>query len=111
MRPTIAIAVTALLLLVAGCGDDSTVESSEPQPAAETATVHHIHGLGVGAESAELFVATHSGLFVAGDGEQQLRQVGDSEQDIMGFSVVGPTTSSAQGTPTPATPARRPTSA
>jgi hypothetical protein len=101
MRPTIAIALTALVFLVAGCGDDSTVESSEPQSAAETATVHHIHGLGVGPESADLYVATHSGLFVADDGEQQLRQVGDSEQDIMGFSVVGPNRFIGSGHPDP----------
>jgi hypothetical protein len=91
----------ALLLVVAGCGDDSTVESSESRPDAETATVHHIHGLGVGPDSGELYVATHSGLFVAGDGEQQLRQVGDSQQDIMGFSVVGPDRFIGSGHPDP----------
>jgi hypothetical protein len=101
MRPTIAIAVTALLLLLAGCADDSTVESSEPQPAAETATVHHIHGLGVGPESGDLYVATHSGLFLAAEGEQQLRQVGDTEQDIMGFSIVGPDRFIGSGHPDP----------
>src|SRR5919106_1264098 len=101
MRPTIAIAATALLLLVAGCGDDSTVESSEPQPAADTATVHHIHGLGVEPDSAELYIATHSGLFMAADGEQQMRQVGDSEQDIMGFSVDGPDRFIGSGHPEP----------
>jgi hypothetical protein len=100
MRPTTAIAAAALLLLVAGCGDDSTVES-EPQPAAETATVHHIHGLGVGPKNGDLYVATHSGLFVAAKGEQQLRQVGDSEQDIMGFSVVGPDHFIGSGHPDP----------
>jgi hypothetical protein len=101
MRPTIAIAVTAFILVVASCGDDSTVESSGPQPAAETATVHHIHGLGVGPKSGDLYVATHSGLFVAADGEQQLRQVGDSEQDIMGFSVAGPDRFIGSGHPAP----------
>jgi hypothetical protein len=101
MRPTIAIAATALLLLVAGCGDDSTGESPESEPAAETATVHHIHGLGIGPENGDLYVATHSGLFIAGDGEQQLRQVGDSAQDIMGFSVVGPDRFIGSGHPDP----------
>jgi hypothetical protein len=101
MRPTIAIAATALLLLVAACGDDSTVESSKPQPATEAATVHHIHGLGVGPQSGELYVATHSGLFVARDGQQQLRRIGDSEQDIMGFSVVGPDHFFGSGHPEP----------
>jgi hypothetical protein len=101
MRPTIAIAATALLLLVAACGDESTVESSEPRSTAETANVHHIHGLGVGPRSGDLYVATHSGLFVAADGEQQLRRVGDSEQDIMGFSVVGPDRFIGSGHPDP----------
>jgi photosystem II stability/assembly factor-like uncharacterized protein len=99
MRPTIAIAATAASLLVAGCGDP-TVES-DPQPAADTATVHHIHGLGVTPDSGDLYVATHSGLFVAADGEQQLRQVGDSEQDIMGFSVVGQDRFIGSGHPDP----------
>jgi hypothetical protein len=101
MRPTIAIAATALLVLITGCGDDSTVEPPESQPAAETAAVHHIHGLGVGPESGDLYVATHSGLFMAGEGEQQLRQVGDSEQDIMGFSVDGPDRFIGSGHPDP----------
>jgi photosystem II stability/assembly factor-like uncharacterized protein len=101
MRPTIMAAAATLVLLVAGCGDDSTVESSEPQPPAETAAVHHIHGLGVEPESGTLYVATHSGLFVAGNGEQQLRQVGDSKQDIMGFSVVGSDRFIGSGHPDP----------
>jgi hypothetical protein len=101
MRPTIAIAATALALLVTACGDDSTVESSEQQPAAETASVHHIHGLGVDPADGALYVATHTGLFVAGDGEQQLQGVGDSEQDIMGFSVVGPDRFIGSGHPDP----------
>jgi hypothetical protein len=101
MRPTIAIVATALLLLVAACGDDSAVESSEPQPATEAATVHHIHGLGVGPQSGELYVATHSGLFVARDGQQQMRRIGDSAQDIMGFSVVAADRFIGSGHPDP----------
>ncbi len=102
MRPTIAIASTALLLLLlAACGDESTVESSEPRSTPETANVHHIHGLGVGSRSGDLYVATHSGLFVAAEGEQQLQRVGDSEQDIMGFSVVGPDHFIGSGHPAP----------
>jgi hypothetical protein len=100
MRPTIAIAATALFL-VAGCGDDPTVAPSDPQPTTEPAAVHHIHGLGVGPASGDLYVATHSGLFLAGDGEQRLRRVGDSAQDIMGFSVVGPDRFIGSGHPDP----------
>jgi hypothetical protein len=104
MRPTIAIAATALLVVVAACGDEPTVQPSERQPVQETATVHHIHGLGVGPENGELYVATHTGLFVAEDGKRQMRRVGDSEQDIMGFSVVGPDRFVGSGHPDPNDP-------
>jgi photosystem II stability/assembly factor-like uncharacterized protein len=76
-----------LLLAVAACGDDPVVQPTEPEPAGETESVHHIHGLGVGPRDGALYVATHTGLFKAADGQQELRRVGDSAQDIMGFSV------------------------
>ena len=101
MRSTITIVGMALVLFVGACGDDSTIQSSEQQPAAETASVHHIHGLGVGSASGDLYVATHTGLFVAADGQQQMRRIGDSEQDIMGFSVVGPDRFIGSGHPDP----------
>jgi len=93
MRSTNRFAATAVWLVlsiaVAACGDDPVVEPTEPQPAGETESVHHIHGLGVGPRDGALYVATHTGLFKAADGEQRLRRVGDSAQDIMGFSVAG----------------------
>jgi len=105
MRPTnvFTAAVLSLLLAVgiAACGDDSAVRSSEQQPAGETASVQHIHGLGVGPGSDTLYVATHAGLFAAADGQRRLRRIGGSEQDIMGFSVVGPDRFIGSGHPDP----------
>jgi hypothetical protein len=72
---------------VAGCGD-----SADPPPAVratdEGAT--HIHGLGVNPADRSLFIATHTGLFRATEEEATARRVGDSFQDTMGFTVVGP---------------------
>ncbi|HXF96992.1 MAG TPA: hypothetical protein VNJ46_00075, partial [Gaiellaceae bacterium] len=50
----------------------------------------HVHGLGVNPADGALFVATHTGLFRAAPGERKAARVGDSRQDTMGFTVVGP---------------------
>jgi hypothetical protein len=108
MRPTNALAAAMLSLsLAAGlvaCGDDDepTVQPAEQQPADQGETVHHIHGLGVGPTDGTLYVATHTGLFEAAGGQQQLRRIGDSEQDIMGFSVVDADRFIGSGHPDPA---------
>jgi hypothetical protein len=107
--PTLAAAVLSLLLAagVAACGgDDSPGQSAEQQPpeqqpAAGTESVHHIHGLGVNPGNGTLYVATHTGLFQAAGGEQQMRRIGDSAQDIMGFSVVGADRFISSGHPDP----------
>jgi hypothetical protein len=96
-----------LLVLVAGiaaCGDDDpAVQPAADQPSAEqTEAVHHIHGLGIDPGDGALYVATHTGLFKAADGEQQMRRVGDSAQDIMGFSIVAPDRFIGSGHPDPA---------
>jgi hypothetical protein len=102
---TLAAAAVSLLLSagVAACGgDDSSGQSAEQQPSAvETETVHHIHGLGVDPADGTLYVATHTGLFQAADGDRQMRRVGDSGQDIMGFSVAGPDRFIGSGHPDP----------
>jgi photosystem II stability/assembly factor-like uncharacterized protein len=88
---TLAGGVLAVLLAsgIAACGgDDAAVEPAEQTPADQSQTVHHIHGLGVAASDGTLYVATHTGLFEAAEGQQRLRRIGDSQQDIMGFSVV-----------------------
>jgi photosystem II stability/assembly factor-like uncharacterized protein len=50
----------------------------------------HVHGLGINPEDGALFVATHTGLFRAGEGEREATRVADRFQDTMGFTVVGP---------------------
>jgi hypothetical protein len=50
----------------------------------------HVHGLGINPKDGALFVATHTGLFRAGEGEPKATRVADRFQDTMGFTVVGP---------------------
>jgi hypothetical protein len=61
----------------------------------------HVHGLGVNPKDGSLYIATHTGLFRAADGETKPRRVGDSEQDVMGFSVLGPDRFLGSGHPGP----------
>jgi hypothetical protein len=63
-------------------GDDQGSSAADPGPV-------HVHGLGVNPEDGALFIATHTGLFRAGEGESKAVRVGDSQQDTMGFTVVG----------------------
>ena len=72
-------------LAAGGCGgdDDSKPLADDPGPV-------HVHGLGVNPKDGALFVATHTGLFRAARGESKATRVGDSRQDTMGFTVVGP---------------------
>lgn len=52
--------------------------------------VSHVHGLGINPADGSLIIATHFGSFrIAADGENAER-IGDSFQDTMGFTVVGP---------------------
>ncbi len=51
--------------------------------------VSHVHGLGLNPADDSLYVATHYGTFRIPD-EGAAERVGDSYQDTMGFTVVGP---------------------
>jgi hypothetical protein len=79
---TLAAAAT---LLLAGCGDKGqpgalSDGSDGPQ---------HIHGLGVNPADGALFIATHTGMWRAPAGSDRAQRVGDSHQDVMGFTVIG----------------------
>jgi hypothetical protein len=93
--------------VLAACGsDESTVGESgqaapEEQAASDEAALEHIHGLGVNPRDGTLYVATHTGLFRAGKKEAKIERVGDSLQDIMGFSVIGPDRFIGSGHPSP----------
>lgn len=61
----------------------------------------HVHGLGLNPKDNSLYIATHTGLFRAAKGEPKARRVGESEQDVMGFSVLGPDRFLGSGHPGP----------
>ena len=75
----VVILATALLRL---SGGDQRTSADGPGPV-------HVHGLGVNPADGALFIATHTGLFRAREGESKAVRVGDSYQDTMGFTVVG----------------------
>ena len=89
-RALVGLLVVSVSIAGAGCGEDEgQVElpggssSSDPGPV-------HVHGLGVNPADGALFIATHTGLFRAADGESESERVADRYQDTMGFTVVGP---------------------
>ncbi|MGQ0803282.1 MAG: F510_1955 family glycosylhydrolase [Actinomycetota bacterium] len=74
----------ALSVAASSCGGEDQADTAAPEPG-----IHHVHGLGIDPADGDLYAATHYGLFrVPADGEAQ--RVGDSFQDTMGFTVVGP---------------------
>ncbi|MBA3788190.1 MAG: exo-alpha-sialidase [Actinobacteria bacterium] len=80
--------ILAAMLVLAGCG-------GAEEPAFEGIAVEdpgpvHVHGLGIDPADGALFIATHTGLFRVGAGENRAGRVGESRQDTMGFSVAGP---------------------
>ena len=73
--------------VLAGCGDSAPqspgLRADDPGPI-------HVHGLGIDPADGALFVATHTGLFRAAEGQSRARRVAGRFQDTMGFTVVGP---------------------
>lgn len=99
------LALLATTSLLAACGDD---ESTSAGAGGEDAAAHaqgpaleHIHGLGINPADGRLFIATHNGLFAAARDQTRPEQVGETEQDIMGFAVVGPDHFIGSGHPGP----------
>jgi hypothetical protein len=103
-RATTVIAAALAAAVLGACGDDDGGTAAPPAPHAGggAASLGHIHGLGVGPDDDTLYVATHSGLFEAPEGQQELRRIGEGQQDIMGFSVVEAGRFIGSGHPDPA---------
>jgi hypothetical protein len=80
-------------LLAAGCGgednDSADTETTYRAPVIEDPGPIHVHGLGINPADGALFIATHTGLFRAPEGESTAKRVAGRYQDTMGFTVVG----------------------
>lgn len=84
--------VAALVALVVALVVWMIVRDGGDQPAATDASgpgVSHVHGLGINPADGQLIVATHFGSFRIPESGAAER-IGDSHQDTMGFTVVGP---------------------
>jgi hypothetical protein len=105
-RPAVGLALSALVILVAAGavafalsgdkGEDGGSGGAGGRPG-----LTHVHGLGVNPKDGALFIATHTGLFRAAEGQTKPSRVGESEQDVMGFSVMGPDRFLGSGHPGP----------
>lgn len=95
MRSSVAVrvlwATLPVIALLPGCSSDERSGAREPQDAViEDPGPVHVHGLGVNPRDGALFIATHTGLFRAAEGERTATRVKDRYQDTMGFTVTGP---------------------
>lgn len=105
MPARLAVTLLAALTLVA-CGGggepapgaSAVTTGAEPAAAAEDPGPLHVHGLGP-APGGGLYVAAHTGLFRVEDGG--LQRIGETIQDLMGFTVGRDGTLLASGHPDP----------
>jgi hypothetical protein len=94
-------AFAVLAALLAGCGGSGSTTSEAPAPATPDPSFQHVHGLGINPRDGSLMIATHTGLFRAGKEQRTASRVGRSEQDVMGFTVVGSDRFLGSGHPDP----------
>jgi hypothetical protein len=92
------IAVTVVAFTRGGDGDGTAISDllapTDPGPV-------HVHGLGINPADSALFIATHTGMYRVREGVEQAARVGDSRQDTMGFTIVGPDRFLGSGHPDP----------
>lgn len=100
-RGVLATALTTAALAVVGCGDDDGTAEDRGQIEGDASELEHVHGLGVSPRDGALFIATHFGLFRAASGSSEIQRVGESRQDIMGFSIAEPGRFIGSGHPDP----------
>lgn len=94
-------AVAASLALAACGGDEAGEPGAVGQQPAAPAAASHVHGLGINPSDGSLIVATHDGLLRAAKDEQRAVPYGESRQDVMGFSILGPDRFVGSGHPDP----------
>ena len=86
----IALLVVGALAGLAWAAFGGSDDDPRPDHVADDPGVSHVHGLGVNPADGSLIVATHYGTFrIPADSDEAIR-IGDSFQDTMGFTVVGP---------------------
>ena len=85
-----AVVAAAAALSACGGSDDTADESGSADPQTSVGALAHVHGLGVNPSDDALIIATHTGLFRSAEGDRRAQPYGDSRQDVMGFSVLGP---------------------
>jgi hypothetical protein len=66
------------------------VRGDDPPVAVDDAGPVHVHGLGINPAGGGLYIATHTGLWRLPPGASVPERLGESRQDTMGFTVVGP---------------------
>lgn len=81
--------------MLAACGQKSNDVAASGEP------IEHVHGLGINPADGALFIATHDGLFRSPEGSATAERVGESTQDTMGFTIVGPDRFLGSGHPGP----------
>ncbi len=74
--------------MAVGCGAEAGRQS--PGSGIEDPGPVHVHGLGINPKDRALFLATHTGLYRAAEGQKEATRVADRYQDTMGFTVIGP---------------------
>ena len=92
-----SLALLAALALT-GCATSSATSSADGFPMVP-AEAGHLHGIAVNPADGKVYLGTHVGPMVVGDGE--VTRVGRTTIDLMGFAVAGPDHFYASGHPGP----------
>jgi photosystem II stability/assembly factor-like uncharacterized protein len=91
VRPgRLAACAIVVALSLSSCGGGSGADDTFQGIPGQDPGPIHVHGLGVNPDDGALYIATHTGLFRTGEGQRRAERVGESQQDTMGFTVVGP---------------------
>jgi hypothetical protein len=82
----VVVPVAVIALVLAQRDDDDAATGAD----AGDVGMSHVHGLGINPADGSLVIATHTGLFRLGPDSGTVERIGESFQDTMGFTVVGP---------------------